>query len=175
MDFDSLVSDVEEQPRFRVTVRLLLDAEAYNTATDLQIALDGVMAKPADDDVTVESATSVAQQLSDLYDQHPPTLFVFEQLSAAEWSAFEAEHDADRGRDAEFWRDLMGRSCVVPEGASREGFDRLHNRLSVGQWETLRQGVEQANVGLFDLRPTRAATALLRGMRQNSTTAPDED
>ena len=174
-DFDSLVDGVEQQPRFRVTVRLLLDAGAYNRASDLQIALDGVMAKPADDDVTVESATSVAQQLSDLHDQHPPALFVFEQLTAAEWSEFEAEHDTDRGRDAAFWRDLMGRSCVTPEGASREGFDRLHNRLSVGQWEQLRQGVESANVGLFDLRPTRAATALLRGSRQNSTTAPNEE
>ena len=170
-DFDSLVAGVEQQERFRVTVSLLLDAGAYNRASELQMDLDRALAKPADDDVTVESATSVAQQMSDLYEQHPPSVFVFEQLTAAEWSEFEADHDQDRGRDAAFWRDLMGRSCVTPEGASREGFDRLHNRLSVGQWEQLRAGVEAANVGLFDLRPTRAATALLRGSRQNSTSA----
>jgi hypothetical protein len=173
MNFDQLVDEVEQADRFRVTVRLLLDATAYNRASDLQIDLDAAMSRPADDDVTVESATSVAQELHDLYEQHPPTIFVFEALTGPEWSEFEAGHDNDRGRDAPFWRDLMGRSCVAPEGASREHFDRLHAKLSVGQWEQLRQGVEAANVGLFDLRPTRAATALLRGMRQNSTSATD--
>jgi len=132
------------------------------------------MARPADDDITVESAVDVAQQLADLFEQHPPATFVFEQLSAAEWSEFEADHGADRGRDAPFWRDLMARCCVEPEQATRDGFDRLHRRLSVGQWEQLRAGVEAANMGLFDLRPTRAATALLRGMRQSLTTAPNE-
>lgn len=173
-DLDTLVGQVEEQPRFRVTVRLLLDAAAYNRASDLQADLDAAIAKPADDDITVESAVGVAQQLADLFDQHPPAIFVFEQLSAAEWSEFEADQPGERGRDAPFWRDLMARCCVEPDAATREGFDRLHRRLSVGQWEQLRAGVEAANVGLFDLRPTRAATALLRGTRQNLTTAPSE-
>jgi hypothetical protein len=174
-DFEGLVGQVEQQERFRVTVALLLDAAAYNRATDLQLQLEQTMGRPVDDDVTVESATTVAQELHDLYEQHPPTKFVFQALSAREWSEFEAGHDTDRGRDAAFWRDLMGRCCVAPEGASREAFDRLHAALSVGQWEQLRAGAEAANVGLFDLRPTRAATALLRGMRQNSTTAPNEE
>ena len=172
--FDDLVGQVEEQPRFRVTVRLLLDAAAYNRASDLQVDLDVAMARPADDDITVESAVSVAQELADLFEEHPPATFVFEQLSAAEWSEFEADQPPDRGRDAPFWRDLMARCCIEPEAATREGFDRLHRRLSVGQWEQLRAGVEAANVGLFDLRPTRAATALLRGTRQSLTTAPSE-
>ena len=179
-DFDELLETVDGQDRFEVPVRLLLDAKAYNRANELNDLIERLRdpVLSGDDDVTVADSVSEAQRLAtemaELHKSHPATEFRFRQLSADEWADLEAAHPkGDRGRDDPFWVDAMGLSCVKPDGSDAAGFQVLRSKLSAGQYEMLRAGCEAACWGSFDLRPTRAATAILRGMRQNSISATE--
>ena len=174
-DFDDLLETVDGQGRFEVPVRLLLDAKAYARSNELNDQIERLRdpVLSGDDDITVEDSVSEAQRLAtemaELHKQHPPAEFRFRQLSADEWADLETKHPkGDRGRDDPFWIDAMGLSCVAPDGSDAEKFKKLRGMLSAGQWELLRAGCEAACWGSFSLTPTRAATAILRGMRQNS-------
>ena len=170
-DFDDLIDDVEQQPKFRVPVRLLLAAAAYNRSNELHTKIEQAAVGGDDDDITADGLEALLDEQQQLYHDHPPTVFVFEQMSAEDWSDLSGDHDdAD-----EFWLHAMAASCVEPEGASVDGFRRWKRRLNAGQFEQLRAGCQAANEGLFDLRPTSAASRLLRGLRRNSTTASLEE
>jgi hypothetical protein len=166
-----LISQVKQQPRLRMEVGLLLDGTAFAEARRLQDKLSRIQAMPDDDDVTAEGVTEIAERLVQIYRDTPETTFTLEALSASEWEALHREHD-----DAQkFVIALFAACCVEPEGWTVETATELKGTLTAGQWATLVLAMQQLNEGLFDLRPTRAATALTNGMRRNSTTAPLEE
>lgn len=167
-DFDDTLAAAEQQPAFRVPVPVLLDAAAYNRSNELHRRIEQAATQPDDEDITADGILGLLEEQETLHRQHPPTTFVFEQIGAQAWSDLTAEYP----KPDEFWVQAMAASCVEPDGATVEGFARWRNRLSAGQFEQLRAGCQAANEGLFDLRPTSAASALLRRLRQNSTTAP---
>lgn len=176
--FDDVLAEVEEQPRFRVPVRLLLDADAYNRANTLQAELDDLLPQMAlakhDDsgDVTetspLEAAQQLARELVELHGQHPPTEFVFEALDAETFSDLDATHPGERNMADDFWLHLMAASCVEPEGSTVEGWRRWRKRLSAGQFDHLRRMCEHTNLGLFDTRPTKPASVLASVSRARS-------
>jgi hypothetical protein len=168
MNAGDLLRQVREAPRFSLDVALLLDPAAFEKARQLN---DKLFALPYDDDVTAESPIEVAQALHDLYRDTPETRFTLEARNAAEWDELRTAAGDD---DGEFVLYLFAASCVEPSGWTPESARELRGSLTVGQWATLVAALRQLNEGLFDLRPTSAATALIRGMRPSSTTVDPE-
>lgn len=179
-DFDRLVGQVEEQGRFTRDVRLILDPAAFTQAQELTWQLDRHIHSGHvgdGEDVTGEgSPVGLARRLQELHEVHPERLFRFEARTAAEWTDLAAS-----GPDGpKFWSQVMADSCVIfmdepcaDERPDVEVFERLRATLTPAQWAALSTEVRMLNEQLFDLRPTRAATALLRGTRPNSTSATD--
>jgi hypothetical protein len=107
----------------------------------------------------------------ELYRDTPEVRFVLEARTASEWEALRTEHQDD----AEFTLALVAACLSEPDGFTVGKVAELRDSLTAGQWFALTSAVRQVNEGLFDLRPTLAATVLTRGMRPKSTTAPPED
>jgi hypothetical protein len=166
-----LIAQVKQQPRLRMEVGLLLDGTAFAEARRLQDRLTRIQNMPDDDDVTEEGPHEIASRLVEIYRETPETKFVLEALSAAEWEALHRDY-SDAG---EFTLALFAACCVDPDGWTFESARDLKGTLTAGQWATLVLAMQQLNEGLFDLRPTRAATAMMSGTRQNLTTAPPEE
>jgi len=166
-----LIAQVREQPRLQMEVGLLLDGTAFAEARRLQDRMARLQNLPDDDDVTAEGIYEIAERLVQIYRETPETKFLLQALSAAEWEALHRKYD-DAG---EFTLALFAACCVEPEGWTFDTAKDLKGTLTAGQWATLVLALQQLNEGLFDLRPTRAATALTNGMRQNLTTAPLEE
>jgi hypothetical protein len=169
MNADSLLAQVEAAPRFELEVRLILDPNAYAEARRLNdrlatLHLDG-------DDVTVEGVEAVVSRLHEIHRNTPETVFRFAARTAAEWEAIQVAH-AD---PTDFALELFAQSCVEPDGWDRAKARKLYDTLTAGQWAVLLQSLLTLNEGLFDLRPTRAATALMRGMRPSSITVQNEE
>jgi hypothetical protein len=169
MNADDLIRQVKEQPRFRMEVGLLLDSDAFAEACRLndrlaQWASDG-------DDVTDEGPESVVARLKELHRNTPEVRFVLEARNAGEWETLYREHpdvtDLSIG--------LFAACCVEPAGWDFEKASELRDSLTAGQWATLVAAIQKVNEGLFDLRPTFAATVMAGGMRQNLTTARLEE
>jgi hypothetical protein len=169
MNAGDLLRQVREAPRFTLDVALLLDAAAFDTARRLN---DRLFALPFDDDVTAESPVAIAEELHELYRETPEQVFRLEARTAAEWDDLRVAAGDD---DGEFVLHLFAASCVEPSGWTPETARELRGTLTVGQWATLVAALRQLNEGLFDLRPTSAATALIRGMRPSSTTVVPEE
>jgi hypothetical protein len=167
---DDLISQVKGQPRFRLEVGLLLDAAAFEEARELNdlLARSSVL---QDDDVTSEGTEAVTARLMDLYRETPEVKFVLEARSASEWETIRAANPDD----AKFTLALVAACLVEPEGFDAGKVAELRDSLTAGQWFTLASAVRQVNEGLFDLRPTLAATVMMRGMRPNLTTAHLEE
>jgi hypothetical protein len=167
---DDLISQVKAQPRFRLEVGLLLDTAAFEEARELN---DMMVRAPMlqDDDVTSEGVEAIAGRLVELYRGTPEVRFVLEARTASEWEALRTEHQDD----AEFTLALVAACLSEPDGFTVEKVGELRDSLTAGQWFALTSAVRQVNEGLFDLRPTLAATVLTRGMRPKSTTALPED
>jgi hypothetical protein len=165
-----LIAQVKGQPRFRMEVGLLLDAAAFDEARELNDMLARVSVLQ-DDDVTSEGAGAVSARLVELYRETPEVRFVLEARSASEWETIRAANTDDGA----FTSALMAACLVEPEGFDAVKVGELRDSLTAGQWFTLVSAVRQVNEGLFDLRPTLAATVMMRGMRPNLTTAPLED
>jgi hypothetical protein len=170
MDADGLLAQVRETPRFRMEVGLLLDAAAFDEARALNSALQSYSFTD-EGDVTQTGPHAIAERLLALYRDTPEVTFTFEARSATEWEKIRRDADGD---DDRFTVGLLAASIVEPSGWTVEKIERLRDSLTAGQWQALIVGVRQVNEGLFDLRPTLAATALMRGMRPNLTTAPNE-
>lgn len=169
MDADGLIAQVEAAPRFELEVRLILDPTAYAEARRLN---DRLATLPLDDDdVTVEGVEAIVTRLHEIHRNTPETVFRFAARSASEWDALQTAHPDPM----DFSLALFASSCVEPDGWDLDKARLLYGRLTAGQWATLLQSLLSLNEGLFDLRPTRAATAMMRGMRQNSTTAQNEE
>lgn len=169
MNADSLLAQVEAAPRFEIEVRLILDPNAYAEARRLN---DRLATLPLDgDDVTVEGVEAIVSRLHEIHRNTPETVFRFAARTASEWEAIQAALPDP----TDFSLELFAQSCVEPDGWDHDKARKLYDRLTAGQWAQLLQALLTLNEGLFDLRPTRAATALMRGMRQNSTTAPNEE
>jgi hypothetical protein len=177
-DFDTLVGQVERQEPFRLPVRLVLDSGAYTELQRLEGELEKVLLGPDDDDVTTVGPEALADQIGTLLRDHRPAEFVFQAVSGVRWDDLVAKHPGT-GADVapSFWPAVMAECCVAPEGATVDGFvalvgdGRVEGKLNSGQRETLIQGVREVNRGLTDLRPSFAATTLIRGTRRNSTTS----
>jgi hypothetical protein len=170
MDADDLLTQVKGQPRFRMEVGLLLDASAFDEARTLNSALQSFSFRD-DDDVTQAGPHDVAQRLLELYRDTPEVTFTLEARTATEWERLRAESEGD---DDRFTVGLLAACIVDPSGWTVAKIADLRDSLTAGQWHALVVGARQVNEGLFDLRPTLAATALMRGMRPNLTTAPNE-
>lgn len=170
MKADDLLRQVEERPRFELEVGLLLDSEAFAEARALNDRLERLRWNPDEGDITDGGPTEVARRLVELYEETPEQRFVLQARTAAEWEAL-----VEGNTDTEFTYALFAACCVEPEGWDIDGVRRLRESLTIGQWAVLTAALKQVNEGLFDLRPTRAATALTRGTRQKSTTALPED
>jgi hypothetical protein len=166
-----LIAQVREQPRLQMEVGLLLDGTAFAEARRLQDRMSRLQNLPDDDDVTAEGLYEIAKRLVEIYRETPETKFLLQALSAAEWEALHTKH-SDSG---DFVIALFAACCVEPEGWTLETAKDLKGTLTAGQWATLVLALQQLNEGLFDLRPTRAATVLTNGMRQNLITAPLEE
>lgn len=179
-EFSDLVRRVRQQEPFLLPVRLLLDSAAHFELQRLEQRLEAALSRPDDDDVTAIGPVELAGQIAALLDSHEPAEFVFRAVSGMRWDDLVAEHPSEDGRDvrSSFWPVIMAECCVEPEGATVELFAELvgdgetAGSLNSGQRETLMQAVREVNRGLTDLRPSFAATALIRGTRPNSTTAP---
>jgi len=171
MNADDLIRQVKDRPRFRMEVGLVLDAVAFAEARRLNDRLARLQTMPDDDDVTAEGAAAISDRLVAIYRETPETRFTLEARSASEWETLHREF-AD---PQEFTVALFAASCVEPSGWTLDGARQLKDSLTAGQWATLVLALQQLNEGLFDLRPTRAATAMMTGMRQNSTTALPEE
>jgi len=166
-----LIAQVKEQPRLRMQVGLLLDGTAFAEARRLQDRLSRFQTMPDDDDVTAEGVTEIADRLVQIYRETPETTFTLQALSASEWEKLHREYE-----DAQqFVIALFAACCVEPEGWTFDTASELKGTLTAGQWATLILALQQLNEGLFDLRPTRAATAMMSGTRQNLTTALPEE
>lgn len=175
-EFDTLVGQVEGQEPFRLPVRVLLDSTAHAELQRLEALLDQALLRPEDDDVTVIGPAGIAVQIAELLKEHRPAEFVFQAVSGVRWDQLVVEHPSTDGRSdvaASFWPTIMAECCVAPEGATVDGFVTLvgdgtvEGKLNSGQRETLIQAVREVNRGLTDLRPSFAATALIRGTRRN--------
>jgi len=166
-----LISQVKGQPRLQMEVGLILDGTAFAEARRLQDRLTRIQSMPDDDDVTAEGVHEIASRLVEIYRETPETKFLLEAVSAAEWEALHREHE---GGD-DFTLALFAACCVEPDGWTLDAARELKGTLTAGQWATLVLALQQVNEGLFDLRPTRAATAMMRGTRQNLTTVPPEE
>jgi len=167
-----LISQVKGQPRLQMEVGLLLDGTAFAESRRLQDKMTNLQHSPDnDDDVTVEGLHNIAMRLVEIYENTPETKFLLQALSASEWESLHREWE-DAG---EFTIALFAASCVEPEGWTVKTARELKDTLTAGQWATLVLAMQQLNEGLFDLRPTRAATVLTNGMRQNLTTAHPEE
>lgn len=163
MRSDDVLKAVEEQPRFRVTVDLLLDASAFSEAQELNRLLAQMVAVPVDDDITVDGAATIAKRLAELAVEHPPVSFVFEARTAREWSNLCLRHPSPDAEVApSFWPALLAESCVEPAGFTEEQFATLEDRLTSGQWEALLVAIRDLNRSVFDLNPTSAVSALAR-------------
>ena len=169
MNADNLLAQVAAAPRFETEVRLILDPNAYAEARRLN---DRLVTLPLDgDDVTVEGVESLVSRLHEIHRNTPETVFRFAARTASEWEALQVQHKDP----IDFSLALFAESCLEPDGWDLDRARKLYDTLTAGQWAQLLQALLQLNEGLFDLRPTRAATAMMRGMRQNSTTAPSEE
>jgi hypothetical protein len=166
-----LIAQVKETPRLRLEVGLILDGTAFAESRRLQDRLANMQNLPDDDDVTVQGVEEVSRRLVEIFRDTPETKFVLQALSASEWEALHKKYD-----DAsEFVIALFAACCVEPEGWTVDTARELKGTLTAGQWATLVLAMQQLNEGLFDLRPTRAATETMRGMRQKSTIAHHEE
>jgi hypothetical protein len=165
---DDLIAQVKQRPRFRMEVGLLLDSDAYAEARSLN---DRLVRLTDEGDVTAEGPDAIMDRLQALYRDTPETVFTLEARNAAEWEALNREHDDP----TEFSVALFAQSCVEPSGWTVESAQELRDALTPGQWATLVLALQRVNEGLFDLRPTFAATVMTSGMRQNLTTALPED
>jgi hypothetical protein len=166
------MNQVKGQPRLRMEVGLLLDGTAFAEARRLQDRMARLQTMPSDDDdVTVEGLEAAAARLVELYETTPETRFGLEAVSALQWERLHQAHEDA----ADFTVALFAACCVEPEGWTVEQARELKDTLTAGLWATLVLAMQQVNEGLFDLRPTRAATVLTNGMRQNSTTAHLEE
>lgn len=181
-DFDTLVGQVEGQEPFRLPVRVMLDSAAHAELQRLEAQLERALNRPEDDDITAAGPAAVATQIASLLEEHTPAEFVFQAVPATRWDELVAAHPGSSSDVApSFWPAVMAECCVSPEGATVEGFAKLvgdgtvESKLNSGQRETLIQAVREVNRGLTDLRPSFAATALIRGTRRNSTTAAPEE
>jgi len=169
MNADSLLAQVAAAPRFELDVRLILDPNANSEARRLNhrlttLHLDG-------DDITVEGVESVVTRLHEIHRNTPETVFRFAARTAAEWEAIQVAHPDP----TDFALELFAQSCVEPDGWDHAKARQLYDTLTAGQWSVLLQTLLSLNEGMFDLRPTRAATAMMRGMRQSSTTVQNEE
>ena len=181
-DFNDLVGQVEGQEPFRLPVRVLLDSDAHARLQQLEGQLERSLNRPDDDDVTVAGPSAVAADIAAILEAHKPAEFVFEAVAATAWDRLVAAHPGDTSDVAlSFWPAVMAECCVSPAGATVEGFAKLvgdettESKLNSGQRETLVQAVREVNRGLTDLRPSYAATALIRGTRHKSTIADREE
>jgi len=171
-DFDALIGQVEGQEPFRLPVRLLLDSAAHAELQRLETQLERALNRPEDADITAVGPSGLATEIANLLEQHEPTEFVFTSVSALRWDELVAAHPSDSSDvSPAFWPAVMAECCVAPEGATLDGFTKLVGKINSGQRETLIQAVREVNRGLTDLRPSLAATALIRGTRRSSTTA----
>jgi hypothetical protein len=171
MNADDLIAQVKERPRFRLEVGLLLDTDAFAEARDLNAMLEQSRFA-TDDDVTVAGPQDILDRLLTLYRETPEVRFVLEARSATEWEAIRVAHDGD---DDGFTYRLLSECIVKPEGFTPEKVKDLRDTFTAGQWQSLVAGVRSVNEGLFDLRPTFAATVMMNGMRPKSNTAPHEE
>jgi hypothetical protein len=157
---DDLIAQVKAQPRFRMEVGLLLDSAAFAEARSLNERLS---AWRDDDDVTDAGPAAIVDRLKALYRETPETRFVLEARNAAEWEAlYRANPEV-----TDFTVALFAASCVEPSGWTLEKAHELRDTLTAGQWTLIVTALQQVNEGLFDLRPTFAATVMADGMRQN--------
>jgi len=168
MNADDLIRQVKERPRFRTEVGLLLDTEAHAKARSLNERLADIA---QDGDVTSEGPEAIYEQLHALYRETPETRFVLEARNAAEWDALYRKHPDV----TEFSVALFAACCVEPEGWTFDKASELRHSLTAGQWTMLVSALQNVNEGLFDLRPTFAATVMSSGMRQKLTTALPEE
>lgn len=165
----------ETQPRFRRDVRLVLDAAAFSRAQDLNFRLEqALVGNVDDDDVTVEGPVQIAEQLDALHREHPPALFTFEARTPSEWTDLVADHQGK----PDLWHRVVAECAVVfeddpvdPDELTVDLVKRYAETLTPGQWQTLVECVRALNEALFDLRPTKAASAVLGRMRPSSTSA----
>ena len=172
MNADDLLGQVKDRGRFQLEVALLLDADAFAEARRLNEKLELLRLDPDDGDVTDTSIFDVAERLVALHRETPEQRFVLEARTASEWEALAEEYGDDSAR---FTVALFAACCVDPGGWDVEKATALKDSLTAGQWSVLTVALRQLNEGLFDLRPTRAATVLTRGTRPKSTTALPED
>jgi hypothetical protein len=169
MNADDLISQVKAQPRFRLEVGLLLDSVAFAEAASLNDRLAGWASDSAD--VTDVGPDGIVDRLRVLYRETPEVRFVLEARNAREWEdLYRAHPDV-----TDFSVALFAACCVEPEGWDYDKASDLRDSLTAGQWTTLVASLQKVNEGLFDLRPTFAATVMAGGMRQNSTIAPREE
>ena len=168
MNADDLIRQVKERPRFRLEVGLLLDTDAFAEAR----ALNERLANFRDDgDVTAEGPDSIVERLHELHRTVPETRFVLEARNAPEWEALNREWTDP----TEFSVALFAECCVEPAGWDYRKAEELRQTITAGQWATLVMAMQRVNEGLFDLRPTFAATVMTNGMRPKSTIALPED
>lgn len=173
-DFDELVEQVEQAPTPTVEVRVLFDPDAAARHRQLEQELDDLVQRPSGS-IDERGPAQVADEIAQLMDTSEPTTFRFQTLGAKTWSDLIAKHppskqERQRGRDVadSFWPDALAASCVEPEGATRDGFASLWEKLSDGQWERLKAACREANVAEHDIRPSQAASVLLSGRRPKS-------
>ena len=171
MNADDLISQVKEQPRFRLEVGLLLDSAAFAEARDLNSLLEQFRFRQ-DDDVTSVGPEDVMRRLIELHRETPEVRFTLEACSASQWDGL---RDRSAGDDDRFTLMLLAECIVKPEGFTEDKVRELRDTFTAGQWQALVAGVRSVNEGLFDLRPTFAASVLMSGMRQKSATAPHEE
>lgn len=168
MNAADLISQVKERPRFRMEVGLLLDSVAFAEALDLN---DRLARWQDDDDVTSEGPQVIVDRLRQLHRETPEVRFIVEARNASEWEALHRDHP-----DAiEFSIGLFAVSCVEPEGWDFAQASELRDSLTAGQWQTLVVALQKVNEGLFDLRPTFAASVMTEGMRRSSPIVRPEE
>lgn len=172
--FDDLVTDVEEQPTVTVPVKILLDPDASAKHQQLEQELADMLNRPGGD-ISERGPAQIADDLRDLMDGAKYRTFVFATVGAKKWSDLIAKHppsDAQRKRGLDvaptFWPEAMAAACTEPEGATLKGFQALWDKLSSGQWDRLIGGCRQANAEDMDIRPSQAASVLIRGQRPKS-------
>jgi hypothetical protein len=165
---DDLIAQVKGRPRFRMEVGLLLDSGAFAEACQLNDRL----ARWAGDgeDVTDAGPDVIVSRLRELHRETPEVRFVLEARNAAEWEGLYRSYPDV----TDFSVALFAACCVEPDGWDYQRAADLRESLTAGQWTTLVSALQRVNEGLFDLRPTFAATVMTSGMRQNLTTAPLE-
>jgi hypothetical protein len=163
---DDLIRQVKDRPRFRMEVGLLLDSGVFAEACELNDRL--AKWATSEGDVTDAGPEWIVDRLRQLHRETPEVKFVLQALSATEWEDLYRKYPDV----ADFSVALFAACCVEPDGWEFAGAQELKDSLTAGQWTTLVTALQRVNEGLFDLRPTLAATVMTSGMRQNSTTAP---